>query len=168
MSLEEDILRILKKHDIASFRVTEDIIHRVLTIEMNPPPTEKLVIDLTRFLPPEWKLTFEKFPYDKDHNNYEGVAKKDLEKMFPSKDLVNHPPHYNFGKIEVIEFIEDQKLGYHIGNTVKYLSRAGRKDPAKLIEDLDKAAWYLLRYIENLKAEKEGRAACRPNETGKK
>lgn len=78
-------------------------------------------------------------------------------------DVVNHPSHYNTGKIEVIEFIEDQRLNYHVGNTVKYICRAGRKDPTKEIEDLEKAAWYLKRRIETLKAEREGRAATRPN-----
>ena len=65
-------------------------------------------------------------------------------------DAVAHPPHYNQGKIEVIEFIEDQKLGYHRGNAVKYICRAGRKtkDPT---EDLRKAIWYLERQIELVK-----------------
>lgn len=63
-------------------------------------------------------------------------------------DPVNHPSHYTQGKIEVIEFIEDQQLGYHLGNAVKYVSRAGRKDPTKEIQDLQKAIWYITRYIE--------------------
>jgi hypothetical protein len=66
-------------------------------------------------------------------------------------DPVNHPSHYTFGKIEVIDAIEDWKLPYHLGNSVKYIARAGRKDPKKTIEDLSKAAWYLSRYIEKLK-----------------
>lgn len=65
-------------------------------------------------------------------------------------DNVNHPSHYNHGKIEVIDFIEDQHLGFHLGNAVKYISRAGRKDPARTVEDLRKAAWYLNRQIERL------------------
>lgn len=79
-------------------------------------------------------------------------------------DRVNHPSHYNKGKIEVIEFIEDQQLGYHLGNAVKYICRAGHKDPAKIIEDLEKSIWYTRRQIEKLKAEKDGRASVRPNE----
>lgn len=74
----------------------------------------------------------------------------------PPADNVNHPAHYNFGKIEVIDFIEQQHLGFHLGNSVKYISRAGRKDPAKTIEDLKKAAWYLNRQIERLKRELGG------------
>lgn len=76
---------------------------------------------------------------------------------------VNHPSHYNDGKIEVIEFIEDKKLNYHRGNAVKYIARAGKKNPDKEIEDLEKAAWYVKREIEKLKAQKEGRDATRPN-----
>lgn len=63
-------------------------------------------------------------------------------------DNVNHPSHYTDGKIEVIDFIEDKKLGYHLGNAVKYISRAGKKDPDKYIEDLQKAVWYLNREID--------------------
>ena len=51
-------------------------------------------------------------------------------------DPVNHPSHYTSGKIEVIDFIEDQKMPYHLGNACKYLCRAGKKDPAKTTEDL--------------------------------
>jgi len=79
-------------------------------------------------------------------------------------DPVNHPSHYNTGKIEVIEFIEDQKLGYNIGNAVKYLSRAGKKDPKKTIEDLKKAVWYVKRQIVLMEAEENGQMLLRPNE----
>lgn len=69
-------------------------------------------------------------------------------------DPVNNPSHYTDGKIEVIDFIEDKKLDFHLGNTVKYIARAGKKDPAKTVEDLEKAKWYLERKINKLKAEK--------------
>lgn len=65
-----------------------------------------------------------------------------------SGDIVNHPPHYTFGKFEVIDVIEDWKLAYHLGNVVKYIARAGRKDPGKELEDLRKARFYLDRYIQ--------------------
>ena len=65
-------------------------------------------------------------------------------------DNVNHPSHYNSGKIEVIDYIEDQNLGFHLGNVVKYISRAGKKDPSTEKEDLEKAKWYLERYINTL------------------
>lgn len=62
-------------------------------------------------------------------------------------DSVNHPAHYTDGNIEVIDFIEDKGLGYHLGNAIKYISRAGKKDPDKYVEDLEKAVWYLQREI---------------------
>lgn len=61
-------------------------------------------------------------------------------------DAVNHPSHYTRGKIEVIDFIEDQQLPYHLGNVIKYIARAGYKGDK--LEDLKKAQWYLARYIE--------------------
>lgn len=72
-------------------------------------------------------------------------------------DNVNHPSHYTDGNIEVIDFIEDKKLGYHLGNAVKYISRAGKKDPEKTAEDLKKAVWYLTRYIEKLESSPDQR-----------
>lgn len=68
---------------------------------------------------------------------------------------VDHPNHYNTGKIEVIDYIEDQQLGFHLGNAVKYISRAGRKNANTEIEDLEKAVWYIQRRINQLKAVKE-------------
>ena len=64
-------------------------------------------------------------------------------------DPVNHPAHYTDGKYEVIDFIESWTLGFHYGNAVKYISRAGKKDPAKKREDLEKAIWYLNRSMDH-------------------
>ena len=61
---------------------------------------------------------------------------------------VDHPKHYNFGaSYEVIDVIEDWQLNFNLGNAVKYIARAGRKDPSKEIEDLSKAVWYVQREI---------------------
>ena len=73
---------------------------------------------------------------------------------FPN-DPVNRPAHYTDGKIEVIDFIEDKKLGFCLGNAVKYISRAGKKDPEKEVEDLQKAAWYVNRRIKELTEQTE-------------
>ena len=62
-------------------------------------------------------------------------------------DIINSPSHYTDGGIETIDFIEAKGLNYHLGNVVKYVSRAGKKDPAKKLEDLKKARWYLEREI---------------------
>ena len=66
-------------------------------------------------------------------------------------EKVNHPKHYNIGKIEVIDFIEDQKLEFHEGNAVKYIARAKHK--GKEEEDLEKAVWYLNRKLKKMKSE---------------
>lgn len=67
---------------------------------------------------------------------------------------VDHPKHYTSGKIEVIEFLEDQQLPFHLANVVKYVTRAGKKLANSELVDLKKAQWYLNRYI-NLKERKE-------------
>lgn len=66
-------------------------------------------------------------------------------------DNVNHPKHYNIGKIEVIEAIKDWKLGFHEGNIVKYVARAKHK--GKELEDLKKAQFYLNDRIAELEKE---------------
>lgn len=63
-------------------------------------------------------------------------------------DAIN-PQHYRSGGIEAIEVIEAFGLGYHLGNAIKYLLRAGRKTASPL-EDLRKARWYIDREIERL------------------
>ena len=68
-------------------------------------------------------------------------------------DPVNHPSHYTKGKIEVADFIADQKLNFDRGNAVKYVCRAGSKDPDKEIQDLEKAIWYINHEIKMLKGE---------------
>jgi len=61
------------------------------------------------------------------------------------EDMVNHPPHYTVGGIEVIDFIEAKDLNYRLGQVIKYVSRAGKKGDA--LQDLQKARWYLNREI---------------------
>lgn len=70
-------------------------------------------------------------------------------------DPVNHPSHYTSGKIEVADFIADQKLNFDRGNAVKYVCRAGKKDPTKEIQDLEKAIWYIQHEIKTLKGDVE-------------
>lgn len=64
---------------------------------------------------------------------------------------VDHPPYYGSDSTyETIKVIEAWELGFNLGNTVKYISRAGKKPGMELLTDLRKAAWYLNREIENL------------------
>ena len=64
----------------------------------------------------------------------------------PKADPVNHPAHYKVGGIETIDFIEAKSLGYHLGNAVKYITRADHK--GNRLQDLQKAKWYIDRAIE--------------------
>ena len=65
-------------------------------------------------------------------------------------ETVNHPTHYGGDTVyEAIKVIEAWGLGFHLGNAVKYIARAGRKTSDQL-EDLKKARWYLDRYIDSI------------------
>ena len=67
-------------------------------------------------------------------------------------NTVNNPKHYGGAdnSYEAIKVIEAWELGFNLGNAVKYIARAGKKDAAKGIEDLQKAEWYIKRQIENI------------------
>ncbi|WP_185218751.1 DUF3310 domain-containing protein [Sphingobacterium mizutaii] len=69
-------------------------------------------------------------------------------------EQVNHPKHYGGADnpYEAIKVIEAWDLGFCLGNTVKYISRAGKKETDKNVQDLEKARWYLDREIEKLKS----------------
>jgi hypothetical protein len=71
--------------------------------------------------------------------------------MGSKKEMVNHPDHYGGenNPYEAIKVIEAWGLNFNLGNVVKYLSRAGKKD--EIINELEKAKWYLEREILNLK-----------------
>ena len=82
----------------------------------------------------------------------EGISIKNNEPkiMFEmeEKEMVNHPSHYNMGKYEAIDVIEDWNLNFNLGNAVKYISRAGHKDD--IVQDFKKALWYIDREIQRL------------------
>jgi hypothetical protein len=64
---------------------------------------------------------------------------------------VDHPDHYGGDSTyETIKVIEAWNLDFCLGNAVKYISRAGKKDKSKTIEDLQKAIWYIERRIKQL------------------
>jgi hypothetical protein len=64
-------------------------------------------------------------------------------------DQIDHPQHYGGADnlYEAIKVIEAWELGFCLGNCIKYISRAGKKDRGKTLEDLKKARWYLNREI---------------------
>lgn len=89
--------------------------------------------------PAEWDRVTKKYP--KIMKKYEQMV----------KDEVNSPEHYNYGKVECIEAIEESMTplafkGYLKGNTMKYLWRYERK--GKVVQDLEKAQWYLKKLID--------------------
>ncbi len=73
-------------------------------------------------------------------------------KILADNDLINHPPHYKAGGIETIDFIEAKDLNYRLGNVIKYVSRAGKKDGSDPVQDLEKAMFYLKREIDARKS----------------
>lgn len=73
-----------------------------------------------------------------------------------TKEMVHHPKHYGGDNniYETIKVIEAWELDFHLGNVVKYISRAGKKED--ILEDLKKAKWYLERKISLLEKTKTG------------
>jgi hypothetical protein len=80
---------------------------------------------------------------------YRMEGDRQIEMFEPKADPVNNPAHYKVGGIETIDFIEAKKLGYNLGNVVKYITRSDYK--GNKLEDLRKAQWYLTREINSLK-----------------
>ena len=74
---------------------------------------------------------------------------KELNVEEDKKEMVDHPKHYNMGKYEAIDVIEDWNLNFNLGNAVKYISRAGHKDD--IVQDLKKSLWYIEREIQRIK-----------------
>lgn len=88
--------------------------------------------------------------YDKSKYDYD--LRDNTIAITEISDNVSHPPHYANGwsnNAEVIDLTEH--LSFCAGNVVKYVCRAGRKDPDKYVEDLEKARWYLDREIARVK-----------------
>jgi hypothetical protein len=75
-----------------------------------------------------------------------------LQHLKTKMEMVNHPQHYGGenNTYEAIKVIEAWNLDFCLGNAVKYISRAGKKDASKELEDLNKAVWYLNRRIEQI------------------
>jgi hypothetical protein len=83
--------------------------------------------------------------YQKQKETHQDMAVREI-KPRPSTEMVNHPNHYQGNKFEVIDIIEDYKLGFSLGNAIKYILRADKKGARK--QDLQKAIWYIQREID--------------------
>jgi hypothetical protein len=133
-----------------------------VTTEPDPTRPECLCMDLDRHKAHVWEgaRTGRQYQCPGAPFRTPAEAKKDREVDLDEVTLpaakgskssaVVHPAHYNSGKFEVIRVIEDWKLGFHLGNAVKYIARAGKKDPAKEVEDIDKAIFYLEQYKQHV------------------
>lgn len=77
-----------------------------------------------------------------------------------AQEAVNHPQHYGGADnpYEAIKVIEAWELGFCLGNTLKYVSRAGKKNSSSTLEDLKKARWYLDREIQRIERGGPGEA----------
>lgn len=124
-----------------------------------PPPPIKLSADetLKRLAANENLKRLQKVSNQSGLTIEKAIADKSPNRITNQSDDINHPSHYTQGDIEVIDYIEDKKLGYRLGNVVKYVSRAGHKDDA--IKDLKKARWYLNREIEKREQHDKSRAS---------
>lgn len=91
--------------------------------------------------------------YNKDKSLLEALNARTLEAVSTAINIehVDHPIHYGGrdNPYEAIKVIRAWDLGFSLGNTIKYISRAGKKDPSKRLEDLRKAMWYLEEEISN-------------------
>ena len=90
-----------------------------------------------------------------DNYDFYSLPDENAENKKTLYDKINHPSHYTYGDIEIMDFIEQvtkdykPELAFAIGNAIKYISRANRKNGK---EDLDKARWYLNRAFEKWEA----------------
>lgn len=134
----------------------------------NPPPPTKLSVseELSRYIANEELRRFGEATNRFGINMGKNIPDRPHRPSRPPRpprhidkqcDDINHPSHYTQGDIEVIDYIEDKKLGYLLGNVVKYVSRAGHKDDA--IKDLKKSRWYLNREIAKREEHDKSRAA---------
>jgi hypothetical protein len=74
-----------------------------------------------------------------------------IEAELAAAEAIDHPPHYGGDSpYEAIKVIEAWSLDFCLGNALKYIARAGKKDPERTIEDLKKAVWYLQRRIQQI------------------
>ena len=81
-----------------------------------------------------------------------GIMCQCVKSKKKEKSNVDHPSHYmKDSGFEVIDVIKAWKLDFELGNAIKYIGRAGKKNPERVVEDLEKAAWYINHKINTLK-----------------
>lgn len=153
-------LKTLKAGDLIKLRNGET--HTVTSVEKSHNDTRLNVCTETARIgcsinkAPEWHHSFTGYlGYVNNNCPFDG----DIVEILPNgaitdipkqpTDAIN-PAHYQQNGIQTIDAIEAWGLNYNLGNAIKYLSRAGKKEEDKLIEDLKKAIWYIEREIKML------------------
>ena len=151
--IKKELEVVLAKHKVEMFEFRQLSDHEYI-LKTDKPATPELMVEFRQAADP-FMVFFGTLP----------EPEQPVLPGFPPSQVNNHPSQYNSGKIEVIEFIEDQGFGPGMwrGTAIKYAARAGTKDPTKEIEDLEKAVWYLKREIEVKTAQKLKREFIRPN-----
>jgi len=158
--IHEEVIRRIDSHD-SSIRSTyeegwmnamslaEDIINKWFTAQKKAEETDLSKVDVPAPQAPSTSKPKIKgvVVLVRGKPIYQPIETVDKPAAKHTDNSIDHPDYYNTGKIEVIDFVEDQKLGFYLGNAVKYICRAGKKDPHKTVEDLKKAVWYINRYI---------------------
>lgn len=149
--MRQEIQDVFKKHGVQLFTFTQE---DLFTYILKTPSKidDSLIQDLKSVFPAVCEIKVEEWnmPLRDKENKKSNSFSESFKNIFGVKnpnETVDHPSHYNTGSIEVIDAIEDWELGFNLGNAVKYIARAGKKDPTKECEDLKKAAWYLQRAI---------------------
>ena len=124
----ENIKRLRKKYNLTQTELANKIDRTLRTVQKYEagetlPPVD-IIYKINDIFGGEFMITFE----------------------IEEKEMVNHPSHYNMGKYEAIDVIEDWNLNFNLGNAVKYISRAGHKDD--IVQDLKKSLRYIDREIQ--------------------
>lgn len=96
---------------------------------------------------------FPGYVFSRGEDKTQEISKIEVEEEPKEGNMVNHPSHYNIGKYEVIDVIDDWELGFSLGNAVKYIARAGHK--WNTVEDLEKAIFYIQHEIDRIKKEEQ-------------
>lgn len=132
------------------------VVGKVIELEYNEEGNNTAIIESMPFQ--RYTVTDDNYfdywnDYMENKTEYIGIKRQSNDvQQRKRNDTVNHPSHYNYGEIEVIDFIEqvtqhyNANVAYHIGNAIKYLARSPHKNGK---EDVEKAKWYIERAYEN-------------------
>lgn len=156
-----DLRSVTRRRDVENVHnayVNEALLCKPFNIELTEKEEEVLRKRLGLPRPDPLLQALANAPLD-DHEETpsERTAVETGRKELEEGSAVNHPKHYNMGKFEVIDVIEDWGLDFCLGNTVKYIARAKHKGSE--LEDLKKSQWYLQRALEQLEKAIEERSA---------